>query len=217
MKLKTDLNIKYLIKKPIIIKNNPVFLIIHGYGDNEKNLFNKFTSNLPENFITISIRGLYKKYTNNSYYWFEINTLNQKNIQVNYLDILYSQKHIILFIKKILKKYQLKYSKIWLCGFSQGAYLANIISLDDIIKINYVLSLSGFILNNTVIKNNKSIFFISHGLYDSIISIELAKKMVVSLSKHKVKLTYKTYLMDHEINQTNYQDLMQWIHINNMQ
>lgn len=148
---------------------------------------------------------------------FEINTLNQKNIQVNYLDILYSQKHIILFIKKILKKYQLKYSKIWLCGFSQGAYLANIISLDDIIKINYVLSLSGFILNNTVIKNNKSIFFISHGLYDSIISIELAKKMVVSLSKHKVKLTYKTYLMDHEINQTNYQDLMQWIHINNMQ
>lgn len=215
--------IKYIIHKPKKIqKKHPLLIMIHGYGSNEKNLFFLFKKYIPSNFFIISLRGLYEIHNNNhqGYHWYNINTKKSTKIEIDHNQMIKSKKQIIKFIKNIFIKYHnIDENKIWLCGFSQGAFLSNIIGLNKKYNIKYVISISGFILSNyikNIIYNKETKFLITHGVYDKTISINIIKKFTSFLKKNTIQYLFKTYKQNHEINQKNYYDIIKWMLKNNI-
>ncbi|WP_185877403.1 alpha/beta hydrolase [Blattabacterium cuenoti] len=216
--LKENCSIKYIIRKNNkSIKYQSLFLMIHGYGSNEKNLFS-FEKDIPENLFVISIRGIYRM-DEDKYYWYNIDFSNDKKF-INKKQAKNSINNISHFINYSIKKYNLKKDKVWLCGFSQGAILSYAIALKNN-KVKNVLSLSGYLdeeilpkkiyeINN--IFSRKINFFISHGKYDNIIPVEWVRKSIKLLNNEKLfSIFYKEYDSEHNINDSNYIDLINWI------
>ncbi|WP_185861312.1 alpha/beta hydrolase [Blattabacterium cuenoti] len=217
MLLKKQLSIKHIIKKSVnTSKNkqeNTLFLMIHGYGSNEKDLFS-FEKDLPEDFFIISIQGFHCL-GEDKYSWYDIDFDDKKKF-INLIQAKNTIEKISFFIDEAIKEYQLKKNPVWICGFSQGAILSYAIALKNSDKIKKVIALSGYLENNLLpekIDHYTDLdFFISHGKYDPIIPINWVKKGLKFLKHKKIlSLYYKEYECGHTLNDLNYQDLINWI------
>ena len=50
----------YLIKEPKVVKEqNPLIILIHGYGSNEEDLFS-FAPELPDDYYVVSVQAPYQ-------------------------------------------------------------------------------------------------------------------------------------------------------------
>ncbi|WP_238785455.1 alpha/beta hydrolase [Blattabacterium cuenoti] len=211
-------SIKYIFKKPEKYnKYSPLFLMIHGYGSNENNLF-YFKKDIPNNFFIISLQGLYCIEENLKYYWYDINFSDKKKF-INVEQAKNSINTISDFIDKSIEKYNLNCNQVWICGFSQGSIISYGIALKNK-KVKKVISLSGYFDDKIIFsKENKYIdFFISHGKYDTIIPIDWARNGIKILNKNNTySIFYKEYESGHELNEINYIDFINWIKKNNKQ
>lgn len=214
MQLIDSLSVKHILRKPLDpIENPPLFLMIHGYGSNENDLF-AFAQEIPSKFFVISIRG-YHSISTNGFAWYDIQ-ISKTGISSDNYQAIESRDKIIHFIKEAILKYKLDPKNVCLCGFSQGAILSYAISLSEPELISKVIALSGFPQEEILPKDrNKDFssldFFISHGIYDEIIPISWVQKGLKILEKHNVTHTYKEYKEGHELNQENYKDMLRWI------
>ncbi len=106
------------------------------------------------------------------------------------------------YIEKIIAERVngLTYSpKIIISGFSQGAALALYIGLTSSIKIDGVVSLSGYLphINEDKLTNKKIPILAMHGNHDDIISLNIAK---LSYKKNlSLNIDLKIYDMGHEV------------------
>lgn len=212
--------IKYIKKEPTSINNRnySIFIMLHGYGSNENDLFH-ISNDIPSNFLIISLRGLYNT-VNGGFSWYEISLFNNNEIYINENQAINSIEKIVSCIKYIINLYKLEKYDIWICGFSQGAILSYSIALKYPNLINKAIILSGFpyikIISNNIKNTNNLKFFISHGKYDDIISIKLARKGLKLINSMKISnFFYKEYKSAHTICSLNYKDLINWIFINN--
>lgn len=215
MIINNDLSIKHIIREPLYNNNNPpIFLIIHGYGADEKDLFYLF-KNISYNFFIISLRAIYTL-NFGGYSWYDIYSSNNF-FSINFTQANESRKRIIDFIYEAINFYNLNINNIWICGFSQGGILSYAISLhhSDIIKKVIILSACPYI--ELFPKNKKDTmknlnFFISHGKNDNIIPIILARKIHSILDYYNIKnFLYKEYNSGHSLNELIFQDLIKWI------
>ena len=205
-----------LIKKPRCINNkkkNNVIFLLHGYGSNENDLFS-IGNFLDDNQFIISLRAPIKLF-DNGYGWFNLNLENNDietildNFQIkNSLELL--KKTIDYFVKK----YHLKGNKTIL-GFSQGAIISWSLIFDNYINFEKIISLSGFINFKYKINLNPEIkkikCFISHGINDMVIPIELSRKTKAFLKENNFNIEYKEYDEGHNISQQNLNDLISWL------
>ncbi|WP_341658647.1 phospholipase [Blattabacterium cuenoti] len=212
MLLRNQLSIKHIIKKTGYENEKTLFLMIHGYGSNEKDLFS-FQKDIPENFFIISIQGFYSIRTN-KYSWYDID-FDNKNKFINIIQAKKTIEKISFFIHEAIEEYKLKKNPVWICGFSQGAILSYAIALKNSDKIKKVIALSGYLENRILPKqinhNSDLEFFISHGKYDPIIPVNWSKKGLKFLKEKKILFFYKEYESGHTLNHLNYQDLINWI------
>ncbi|WP_185854851.1 alpha/beta hydrolase [Blattabacterium cuenoti] len=215
--LLNKLSIKHIIKKPINKKNYPpLFLMIHGYGSNEKDLFS-LHKDIPEKFFIISIQGIYT-ISNEKYSWYDIDFQDQKKF-INILQAKDTIEKISFFIDEAIEEYKLNKNMVWLCGFSQGAILSYAIALKKVNQVKRVIALSGYFEENLFPKEEicedsyeDLKFFISHGKYDTIIPIHWVKKGLSFLKNRQIlSLHYKEYDSGHVLSDSNYQDLINWI------
>ncbi|QIK16403.1 phospholipase [Blattabacterium sp. DPU] len=213
MLLKNQLSIKHIIKKSVSGNENTLFLMIHGYGSNEKDLF-YLEKDIPKNFFIISIQGLYSIGID-KYSWYDIDFNDEKKF-INIIQAKKTIEKISFFIHEAIKEYQLKENPIWICGFSQGAILSYAIALKNSDKIKKIIALSGY-LENRLLPNKMNDctdleFFISHGRYDTIIPVNWSKEGLKFLKQKKIfSFFYKEYESGHTLNNLNYQDLINWI------
>lgn len=218
MLLYKNLSIKHIIREPLY-KNNlpPMFLLIHGYGANEKDLFLLF-KNISYNFFIISIRAIYSL-NFGGYSWYDIYS-NNEMFSINLLQADESRKKIINFIYEAISFYNIDINNIWICGFSQGGILSYAIALhhSDIIKNVIILSGCPYkkLFPNTKKETMKKLnFFISHGKKDNIIPIKLARKIKYFLDYYNiVNFYYKEYNSGHSLNDFIFKDLIKWINNN---
>ena len=206
----------YLIKKPSCInhkkKNNVIFLL-HGYGSNENDLFS-IGNFLDDNQFIISLRAPIKLF-DNGYGWFN---LNLENNDIESISDNFQIKKSINLLKKtfdyFIKKYNLKGNKTIL-GFSQGAIISWSLIFDNYIYFDKIVSLSGFINFNYKINLNPELkkikCFISHGINDMIIPIELSRKTNTFLKENNFNIEYNEYNEGHTICQQNLHDLINWL------
>ena len=205
-----------LIKKPRCInhkkKNNVIFLL-HGYGSNENDLFS-IGNFLDDNQFIISLRAPIKLF-DNGYCWFN---LNLENNDIESISDNFQIKNSIKLLKKtfdyFIKKYDLKGNKTIL-GFSQGAIISWSLIFDNYIIFDKIVSLSGFINFNYKINLNPELkkikCFISHGINDMIIPIELSRKTNTFLKENNFNTEYNEYNEGHTICQQNLHDLINWL------
>ncbi|WP_185862734.1 alpha/beta hydrolase [Blattabacterium cuenoti] len=212
-------SIKHIIKKPRNKKNYPpLFLMIHGYGSNEKDLFS-LHKDIPEKFFIISIQGIYAM-NKEKYSWYDIDFQDQKKF-INISQAKETIEKISVFIDESIKEYKLNKNNVWLCGFSQGAILSYAIALKKPSQVKRVIALSGYFDENLLSIDQEKIckdsyadlkFFISHGKYDTIIPIQWVKKGLSFLKNRQIlSLDYKEYDSGHVLCNSNYQDLINWI------
>ena len=100
-------------------------------------------------------------------------------------------------------------------GFSQGAIISWSLIFDNYINFDRLVSLSGFINFNYKINLNPEIkkikCFISHGINDMVIPIELSRKTKAFLKENNFNIEYKEYNEGHTINEQNLNDLFNWL------
>ncbi|TWP29972.1 alpha/beta fold hydrolase [Apibacter muscae] len=207
--------IDYLVREPkSAIENPSLFLLLHGYGSNEKDLFS-FADELPDDAYVISLRAI-KKLPMGGYCWYELDL--SKNVRI--LDIEQTQKSqdiILKFIDQIHDKYPFDKNNISLIGFSQGAILSFSLALHNPHKFKKILCLSGYpdpdLLADVDMGSDFSDleFYFSHGIEDPIIPVQWARQFKSIAEELDLHFEYHEYHQGHGINSENYYDLLNFI------
>ncbi len=207
---------KYISRPPKIEVENPKALfLLHGYGSNEMDLFS-FADYLPDELFIISIRAP-KKLDFGGYAWYDIFLDSGNNKISDDQTAMKRVKELSLFMDNLVEEFHLDKHYIDLLGFSQGAILSYSLALNYPQKFKNIVALSGYINENImpiqedISKYNKLDFFVSHGLYDEIIPIELARKIPPYLEARNISHVYNEYPMGHEVNQTCFNDFLNWL------
>lgn len=211
--------LKYLVKQPAIQnQQNKALLMLHGFGSNEADLFT-MAPYFPDDLWIFSAQAPHAlDYGGYAWYPIYIDAQNQKisDGQQAFESVLKLSK----FIDFLKDKYQISSENFNLLGFSQGAILSYSIALNYPEKIKNIIALSGYIyedimpVNEDISKYERLNFFVSHGIYDDIIPIELARKIPPYLDERHIQYTYKEYPMGHEVNQDCLKNMIAWVNEN---
>ena len=207
--------IKYIERLPAVKSDaTPLFVLIHGYGSNEEDLFS-FVQDLPPHAHIVSVRARYDL-VYGGYAWYDINFVNNEK-WMDEEQAIESRNKLVEFIDTIVQQEKLDDKNVTLMGFSQGAILSYAISLNHPEKIKNVAILSGYPEHKIIGKIDASNdfsnlnFFVSHGTDDVVLPIDLGRMGDGFLNDLNIKHEYHEYRSGHGIVPQNYFDLMDWI------
>lgn len=208
--------LNYLIQQPKVIKEkNPLLLLIHGYGSNEKDLFS-FASELPDTYFVISVQAPYvvPPY---GFAWYAINFDADMNKFTDDVQAVQSRDLLVQFIDEVCEKYPIDPKDVNLIGFSQGAILSYAIAITYPEKINKVVALSGYFYSEIMTpKQELSAYkhlkvFSSHGSSDQVIPVEWARKTPEFLKDFNIQNEYKEYPVGHGVAPQNFFDFKDFL------
>lgn len=207
--------IKYIERKPTVETENPqLFLLIHGYGSHEEDLYS-FANDLPETAHVIAVRGLYD-IMYGGFAWYDISFENNEKY-MNTDQALASRNALVGFIDQIVAQEKLDSKTVFIAGFSQGAILSYSIALNFPDKVKNVMILSGYPESKIIGEFDQTQdfsqlnFFVSHGTEDAILPIEAGRLGKELLNQLKIKNEYHEYRSGHGIVPQNYFDLMAFV------
>ena len=210
------MNLHYLIQEPKTIKDqNPLLILLHGYGSNEEDLFS-FATELPDDCYVISVRAPYHLQPY-GHAWYAIHFDVDENKFSDNEQAKESVALIASFIDEIVKKYPIDTKNITLIGFSQGAILSYATALTYPEKIAKVVALSGYfnqdilpeVIDTKAISHLK--FFVSHGSVDQVIPVEWARKAKPALENLGLEVAYHEYPIGHGVAPQNFFDFKNWL------
>lgn len=202
----------YLIKEPKVVKEqNPLIVLIHGYGSNEEDLFS-FATELPDDHYIVSVQAPYQV-PPYGFAWYAISFDADMNKFSNDEQAIESRDLLAKFIDELTAKYAIDSNNVNLIGFSQGAILSYAIAVTYPEKINKVAALSGY-FNPEIMtpKADQSAYdhlkiFGSHGTVDQVIPVEWARKSKGLLEPLQISFEYKEYPVGHGVAPQNFYDL----------
>ena len=105
--------------------------------------------------------------------------------------------------------------KITLIGFSQGAILSWALGINYAGKINKLVLLSGYfndeLINNASVQLKELKCFISHGIYDQVIPIKLARDSIKKIEKYNFNYDFNEYPETHGVSSQNLNAIIEWL------
>ena len=210
------MSLHYLVREPKNIQaQNPLLLLLHGYGSNEEDLFS-FASELPEEYYVISVRAPYDLQPY-GHAWYAIHFDADENKFSDDVQAQQSRDLIASFIDEVVEKYPIAKEQVTLIGFSQGSILSYATALSYPEKISRVVALSGYLNENILApeyqkKANQHLqFYISHGTVDQVIPVDWARKAKPFLENLGFSVTYKEYPIGHGVSPQNFYDFKNWL------
>ena len=210
------MNLHYLVQEPKTIKDqNPLLILLHGYGSNEEDLFS-FAPELPDDSYVISVRAPYDLQPY-GHAWYAIHFDADENKFSDNVQAKQSVEIIASFIDEIVKQYPIDTENVTLIGFSQGAILSYATALTYPEKISKVVALSGYfnqeilpeVIDTKAISHLK--FFVSHGSVDQVIPVEWARKAKPALENLGLEVEYQEYPIGHGVSPKNFFDFKNWL------
>ncbi len=206
----TNFKVHYLKQQDC---QNPSYIlfIIHGYGDSGGGILQAFDGFIEDfdKFLLIAPDAPNAHGYSNGYEWFNLEEAYADRSQVETVfakgvnDVIYLQQ----FIESEAKKYNLPFNKVFLAGFSQGAFIVNHLALTSTIPFAGIISLSGGVslkgLEMAKINpvNNLNEFCIIHGAKDIVVQPSVSQHSADFLTKNKIKNTLHILPnIDHTIN-----------------
>jgi phospholipase/carboxylesterase len=216
MKPVEGLALKYLVQLPQDKSAHPpVFILLHGYGSNEADLFDLRTV-FPKNYLVISARAPYAL-PGGGYQWYQfIGGLDRLVPDTAQLSL--SRATIKTFVSQIVAKYKADAGNVYIGGFSQGAIMSYEVGLTSPELVKGIAILSGkmnasparHIARGEELKRLR--IFISHGTADNRIRFEDGKAAVAMLQKWGAKPQFHSYAgMGHTISNDVMKDLLKWL------
>lgn len=189
--------LEYLVREPEVAPANPeetppLLVLLHGTGSNERDLF-ALASKLPKEFLIVSACAPYTV-RNGSYRWYEVD-FSSGIPHINAQEEEASREKIKLFLDELQETHPYDITKVFLCGFSQGAIMAYSVGLTYPAYVRGVIALSGRILREVwsqvqnVPLSPKPDFLIIHGTQDAVLPIHCsreAKAQLETLDAHPV-------------------------------
>ena len=120
------------------------------------------------------------------------------------------------FLAQIKKGYPIDPTRLLLLGFSQGTVMAYAAGLLDPANVRGIVALSGYIPNRSNLpiqweKLRGLPVFISHGAYDELIPLKLGKESFELLRNAGANVTFREYLMGHQVTEETMRDLTSWM------
>lgn len=211
--LKTDLPLSYLIQSPAgNTSGSPMIILMHGYGSNEKDLF-ELKNVFPKNYIIISLRAPLAL-GSNSFQWFRMDA----GAAGTNADLKKSREKVTAFISAALKKYHADAAQVYLSGFSQGAMMCYEVGLTAPQLLKGIAPLSGKIFESLKPQIKKSAaltrlkVFIGHGDSDNRVAYSFATEANTYLKQLGLSPVLHTYKdMQHAISQPELNDLLLWL------
>ena len=210
------MNLHYLVQEPKTIKDqNPLLILLHGYGSNEEDLFS-FAPELPDDSYVISVRAPYDLQPY-GHAWYAIHFDADENKFSDNVQAKQSVELIAGFIDAIVKQYPIDTKNVTLVGFSQGAILSYATALTFPDKVAKVVALSGYFNQEIMpeVIDTKSIshlkFFVSHGSVDQVIPVEWARKAKPALENLGLEVEYHEYPVGHGVAPQNFFDFKNWL------
>ncbi|RTY64787.1 alpha/beta fold hydrolase [Flavobacterium sp. ZB4P23] len=211
-----NLSLEYKIREPKIkLDENPLLLLLHGYGSNEDDLFS-FATELPDEYYIVSARAPYNMQYG-AYAWYAINFDADQNKFSDHDQAKVSRDLIAGFIDELIQTYPINTEKVTLIGFSQGSILSYAVALSYPEKVQKVVAMSGYlnleIVTEDYLKNNFHTLkiFASHGTVDQVIPVEWARKTPAIVENLGINITYKEYPIGHGVAPQNFYDFKNWI------
>lgn len=211
-----NLSLEYKIREPKIkLDENPLLLLLHGYGSNEDDLFS-FATELPDEYYIVSARAPYNMQYG-AYAWYAINFDADQNKFSDHDQAKVSRDLIAGFIDELIQTYPINTEKVTLIGFSQGSILSYAVALSYPEKVQKVVAMSGYlnleIVAENYLKNNFHTLkiFASHGTVDQVIPVEWARKTPAIVENLGINITYKEYPIGHGVAPQNFYDFKNWI------
>lgn len=210
------MNLHYLVQEPKTIKDqNPLLILLHGYGSNEEDLFS-FAPELPDDSYVISVRAPYDLQPY-GHAWYAIHFDADENKFSDNVQAKQSVEIIASFIDEIVKQYPIDTENVTLIGFSQGAILSYATALTYPEKVTKVVALSGYfnqeilpeIIDTKAISHLK--FFVSHGSVDQVIPVDWARKAKPALENLGLEVEYQEYPIGHGVSPKNFYDFKNWL------
>lgn len=210
------MNLHYLVQEPNTIKDqNPLLILLHGYGSNEEDLFS-FAPELPDDSYVISVRAPYDLQPY-GHAWYAIHFDADENKFSDNVQAKQSVEIIASFIDEIVKQYPIDTENVTLIGFSQGAILSYATALTYPEKISKVVALSGYfnqeilpeVIDTKAISHLK--FFVSHGSVDQVIPVDWARKAKPALENLGLEVEYQEYPIGHGVSPKNFFDFKNWL------
>ena len=207
--------LKYSINFPELTQSKmPVLLLMHGYGNNEKQ-FNKLIEELNNKYLIVSMRAPFNfMVIKNRWYEYSISdgdTLsNQAQIDV-------STNRIIKTIEHIKEEYNIDEKKIFIGGFSQGAIMSYKLALlypnkfEGIIIHSARLPVEYSVKEPNLYKNLN--ILIIHGSEDSGLSTKWAYQGKALFEKLGANTDYYEAKIGHEMNEDTYSKIKQWLSV----
>lgn len=193
----------------------PLVVMVHGYGSNENDLFSMLPS-LPPQAHYVSVRAP-QALGYGGFAWYEIdfqavgdkiNNLAQARTALEVL------RDFVHFFREEAGLYE---QPLWLLGFSQGTILSYAYTLNYPKEVAKMIGLSGYILRDIVPEEyapgslQHLECFISHGTEDRVLRIQAARKSVALLEKLQITHHYHEYPVGHGVAPENLRALGQWM------
>lgn len=207
----------HLVRPPLVAppagEKPPLLSLAHGVGSNERDLFS-FAQELDPRFVVVSARAPLTRGPD-SYAWFDVRFLPQGfAINPQHLDT--SRKVYAEFLSAAASAYEADPKRIYTLGFSQGAIISLVTALTNPKLFAGVIAMSGRIPPEAepwMASPEETAglpVFVSHGVFDSVIGIELARAARVILERQRVDLSYQEYRADHHISPEMFSDMTAW-------
>lgn len=195
-------------------KNAPLLILLHGHGSNENDLFS-FSTQIPEDWIVLSVRGPYKL-AENSYRWYDVKMVKEK-IVINIDEEESSRKELMQLVAEISQKYKVDSNKIVVAGFSQGANMAqslglgepNLVSGFAVFSGRFVEEFIPYISKSRMLKNSKA--FISHGTGDNMLPKTYATENISKLKDLGIQVSYCEDSNGHSISTKQWNEFSKWL------
>lgn len=190
-------------------------ILLHGYGADEYDLMG-LASYFDANLQILSIRG-FGTVMYGGASWFDIDMNVDGSLKFNIEQALESATGVATLIETLKQEGIIPDQKIILAGFSQGATIANLVTLKQPELIKALLIMSGRLTDqvDSLLQNPGSLaslpVFAGHGAHDNVIPIEYGRQIVSFWEKLPVQFEHHEYAMGHEICQEELGHIQNWM------
>jgi phospholipase/carboxylesterase len=184
---------------------------LHGRGTDEHDLIPLVSSLGLNDVLIVSPRAPRQFQFGGGFAWYDVSQEGIPDAQTfaSSLNILRR------FIDEVKTGYPVNRERFMLLGFSQGTIMGYAVSLMDPASYLGIAALSGYVPQRSglsLVLRNLATFsaFVSHGTYDQIIPVRLARESAELLKKAGAQVDYREYPMGHEVTEETVRDLSAW-------
>lgn len=180
----------------------PLLALLHGVGSNEYDLFG-LADHFDPRFFIASLRAPYPVGPS-AHAWFALEWRGDEPVHHPQMAEA-SRQELLTTIPALVEEHGLDGSRVYVCGFSQGAIMGTYLTLTAPEAVSGFVSMSGRILPEAVERrapderlHGKPVLWV-HGLRDPVLPIRFGRDARDALSALPLDLEYVEFDMAHEV------------------